>query len=862
MMDQESSDSDPCDALLRGFRLSEWAVEPLTSTFKRNGHTLHVEPKVMDVLLCLARNAGEVVTRDQLLEQVWANLVVTDEVLTRCISELRTALGDTSRERLYIRTVPKRGYSLMMPVSALDDTPKVADEQATGEPVALPETQSELQSEPRQQTEFRAKPANVAAGDISVAAAPATPWFAREIIGLLKSIVQGLAKVGVVTLAMIFTLFILLAAVTVLTESDVTASNNVDDGTNALDKIGERLERMFNAETETVTTATAEISATNDSEPLTVAVLPFINLSGDPDSDYFSNGLAEDIRNKLISTPELGIRVVARTSSEVFRNRAIDIREIGEQLNTRTLVEGTVRISGERVRVTVQVTKADDGFPRWAESFEYAMDDVLRIQAEIAEQVVQQLVPTLAPNLIAGWREQISVKAYDFYMLGRHHWDQRTPESLQKATGYFREALRLDDKFALAYSGLADSLVLSADYADADRKTAVSEATELVEKALTLNPELAEAHASQGLIYRVTGNIDAAKKEYQRAVDLNPNYSMARMWLANVLMDFNDVNAAFKHYQVAMQVDPLHPTVQQNYLQVLYAMGRDDEATKLADKYYAQSKSERLLKSRLHMLLAAGEYDKVLQFAVRHNFSDEYATYATQTVVEALIYLQRNAEAEALIEQNRQQFSGNQLATFRAQQAIAVRDADKLLMAAERMEASKEDQDHYKSCRSNYINHWRGVAASLNKDYVRANAFFKASLAQNDDDCMRDLIRRSTFHAYYAQSLINSGQESLAEDTLQQAWKELNFAMEHGRKGAEITFSKAGLFAAAGKYAEASAEVQTLLDNKWQFYGQLKHLPLFDDLEQQLASTNKELASQYESMQENCKDIKLTKFGV
>ncbi|MGI9295456.1 MAG: winged helix-turn-helix domain-containing protein, partial [Pseudomonadales bacterium] len=138
MTDQKSSNPDPSDALLRGFRLDEWIVEPLTSTFKRNGHTLHVEPKVMDVLLCLARNAGEVVTRDQLLRQVWANLVVTDEVLTRCISELRTALGDTSRERLYIRTVPKRGYSLMMPVSALDD----GSAAITGQPVSEPPAES------------------------------------------------------------------------------------------------------------------------------------------------------------------------------------------------------------------------------------------------------------------------------------------------------------------------------------------------------------------------------------------------------------------------------------------------------------------------------------------------------------------------------------------------------------------------------------------------------------------------------------------------------------------------------------------------------------------------------------------------
>lgn len=859
MTDQKNSNFDPGDALLRGFRLAEWTVEPLTSTFKRNGHTLHVEPKVMDVLLCLARNAREVVTRDQLLREVWANLVVTDEVLTRCISELRTALGDTSRERLYIRTIPKRGYSLMMPVTALQGEPDIVGEQPAGESVLRLDPHVELT--PESESEPQPEPNRDAAARRPETATAATPWFAREIINLLKTIVQGLTKLGVISLALIFGAFILLALAAVFSDPEIVVSNDADDGANTFDKIGQRLDLMFNEEPEAVATATADTATATDSEPLTVAVLPFINLSGDPDSDYFSNGLAEDIRNKLISTPDLGIRVVARTSSEAFRNRAIDIREIGQQLNTQTLVEGTVRISGERVRVTVQVTNADDGFPIWAESFEHTMDDVLRIQTEIAEKVVKQLAPTLAPNLIAK-QGQISVKAYDYYMLGRHHWNQRTPESLQKASDYFRQALRVDDKFALAYSGLADAVILTADYADADRASAASEATELAAKALALDPELAEAHASQGLIYRVTGDIETAKKEYQRAVDLNPNYSMARMWLGNVLMDLNDVNAAYEHYKAAMQVDPLHPTVQQNYLRVMYAMGREEEATRLADQYYAQSKSEVLLKARLHMLLAAGQYDRVLKFAVRHNFSEEYAMYATQTVVDALIYLQRTAEAEALIEQNRKQFSGGQLASFRAQQAIAVRDADKLLMAAERMEASDKDEDHYKECRANYVNHWRGLAAAMKKDHTRANAFFKASLDDNSDDCMRDLIRRSTFHAYYAQSLINSGQDSLAAETLKQAWQELDFAVEHGRKGADVTFAKAGLLAAAGEYAEAGEQIQTLVDSKWQFYGQLKHRPLFDDLEEKLAAANEEITSQYEAMRENCKDIKLTKFGV
>ena len=856
--DQNNNKSNLKNTLLSGFRLAEWVIEPSTNTFKHNGHARHVEPKVMDVLLCLASNAGDVVSREQLLTEVWANLVVTDEVLTRCISELRTALGDVSRERRYIRTLPKRGYALMLPVTALCDEPEAVTDQPY-EPAEQPEP---LREELAQlQPERKAKTAAAASTDNNAVPASevhATPWLAREILSLLKSIVQALTRVSVFTLALIFGVFLLIVLGAVLTDRKITVSHDADDGANVVEKIGERLAFAFDEQPEAIASGTAEPS----NEPLTVAVLPFINLSGDPDSDYFSNGLAEDIRNTLISTPKLGIRVVARTSSEAFKNKAIDIREIGEQLNTKSLVEGTVRISGERVRVTVQVTNADDGFPVWAESFEYALDDVLRIQTEIAEQVVKQLAPRLAPDTIAVQQDQISVKAYDYYVLGRHHWDQRTAESMQKAADYFREALRVDDNFALAYSGLADALLLSADYGNADRETVTKQATRLAEKALALNPELGEAHASRGLIYRVSGDIEAAKQEYQRAVNFNPNYSMAHMWLGNVLGDLSDVNGAFEHYKVALQLDPLHPAVQQNYISALYSMGRYAEATRLADKYYARSNSERLLKVRLHALLAAGQYDQVLRFAVRHNFSDEYASYATQAVIEALIYLQRYDDADALIEQNRLQFSVNQLAWFRAQQAIAARDADKLLMAAEIMEANKTADTHHKECRSNYISHWRGLAYSMKQEPARANTFFKASLIREDHGCMWDSVQMALLYADYAQSLALAGQDALAADTLAQAWKALNFAVEHGRGGVDVFLSKAGLFIAAGDYAEASENIQLLLDKKWQFYGQLKHLPLFDGLEENLATPDMDLASQYETMQKNSRDLKLTKFGV
>lgn len=198
------------------------------------------------------------------------------------------------------------------------------------------------------------------------------------------------------------------------------------------------------------------------------------------------------------------------------------------------------------------------------------------------------------------------------------------------------------------------------------------------------------------------------------------------MWLGNVLLDLNDVDGAFEHYKAGLLVDPLHTAVQIKYLWALYAQGRSAEAIKLADQYYAQSKAEQLLKARLFLSLNTGAYDDVLKLAVRHNFSDEYVGFATEVVIEALIYLQRYAEAQALIAQNRQRLSDAQMAWFSAEQAIASRDADGLLKAAKRMEVNDAtiiSKAHSVDCRLHYVNHWRGLAASLNNNHTQANTF-------------------------------------------------------------------------------------------------------------------------------------------
>jgi TolB-like protein/DNA-binding winged helix-turn-helix (wHTH) protein len=519
--------TSPEHDLTKGFSVGEWEIRPLAGTFRRGDHAVHVEPKVMDVLLCLARRQGEIVTRDELLDEVWNGVVVTDDVLTRCVSELRTLLGDTDRERRYIRTIPKRGYSLIPPVG---------------------ETER-----------------NIGESPAPTAAAPGR----REPVGARASINKGLALArGPLRLAgaMVFGLVAVLAVIAVGFDTLVDKFGVevvVTDEGNDVNIIVTDEANVSEAVEPAAGTATGARPAAQD--PLdSLAVLPFVNLSDQVEHAFFSDGLSEDIRNALITGTAL--RVAGRTSSRAFQDRAVDIREIGRQLNVDALLEGTVRIVGKHLRVTAQLTDASDGYPLWAASYDRELGDKMQSQVALAGQIVQALANELETPARPVTPSTANLAAHEFYLLGRHHWHQRTPESLQQAIAYFTRALALDSNYALAYSGLADAHLFQIAYAGRPVEEALAAGRDYAIRALELGPDLAEAHASMGIVYEHSWQLDRARQAYQRAVELQPRYSMAQMWLGNVWFAQEDVNRAHDHYSTALELDPLHPQVQYNYV--------------------------------------------------------------------------------------------------------------------------------------------------------------------------------------------------------------------------------------------------------------------------------------------------------
>jgi TolB-like protein len=252
-----------------------------------------------------------------------------------------------------------------------------------------------------------------------------------------------------------------------------------------------------------------------------VAVLPFADMSPEKDQDYFCEGIAEELINGLGRIENL--RVLSRTSSFQFKGKASDVREIGKLLEVSTILEGSVRKAGNRLRVTAQLVNVEDGYRLWSDRFDRDMKDIFAIQDEIAESIVGALELKLSPKERRALQNVATrdVEAYDYYLRGRKFLYQMNEKSLRFARQMYEKAIELDPTYALAYAGLADSCSFLYQYADSSESN-LRDADEASRKALDLDPDLAEAHASRGMALSLGRNFEAAGREFDEAARLNP----------------------------------------------------------------------------------------------------------------------------------------------------------------------------------------------------------------------------------------------------------------------------------------------------------------------------------------------------
>ena len=309
-----------------------------------------------------------------------------------------------------------------------------------------------------------------------------------------------------------------------------------------------------------------------------IAVLPFVNLSGEPESEYLSDGITEELINILNQIE--GLRVASRGSCFRFKGKTADTREVGVELGVDSVLEGSVRKGGDRLRINVQLANARDGFDIWSGSYDRQLTDIFELQDEISRSIVDALRVELPGGEGAALVEAptADVTAYEYYLRGRQFFHERRKKSLRFAREMFEKAIEIDPDYALAHAGVADCCSLLAHwYQDAREESNIGAADQASRRAIELAPDLGQAHASRGFALYLMGGIEEAQSEFETAIRLDPKQFDARYFQARVCYEQGDLDRAARLFEEAAGAREDHEA---RYFaaQTYTALGRNEEA--------------------------------------------------------------------------------------------------------------------------------------------------------------------------------------------------------------------------------------------------------------------------------------------
>ena len=370
------------------------------------------------------------------------------------------------------------------------------------------------------------------------------------------------------------------------------------------------------------TTASA---AGNEVPAKSIAVLPFDNLSRDPDNAFFAEGVQDEILTRLAKVADL--KVIARTSTQRFKSAPENLPDIAKQLGVANILEGSVQRANDQVRVNVQLINALTSTHLWAEIYDRKLTDIFEVESDIAKTIAD----TLRAKLTGSEKQMIAAQptsdttAYELYHKGRSLWEKRSGDNIPKAISFYEQAIAHDPNYALAYAGLADGYILLPYYTATAQRDVSGKAKDAALKALRLDPNLAEAHAAVGKVLNFA-EIDLAGsiREFQRAIELKPNYATAHHWLgAGPLVDLGQFEDAIAHGKRAIELDPLSPIINADLGLTLYFARRYDDAGAQLRKALAIDSTFAYSLYNLGMVLqlkgdlpgAIAQYEKAKQFS-------------------------------------------------------------------------------------------------------------------------------------------------------------------------------------------------------------------------------------------------------
>jgi adenylate cyclase len=360
------------------------------------------------------------------------------------------------------------------------------------------------------------------------------------------------------------------------------------------------------------------------SDAPSVAVLPFANLSADPDNEYFTDGLTEELIGALANVE--GLRIPARTSVYALKDTNLDIQEIGRRLGVDNILEGSVRKSGDQLRISAQLIKVADGFNLWSETYDREFSDVFTIQDEISGNIVEALQLTLSPVEKQALRSERTTdfKAYEYYLRGRGHYRRRTRADFESAREMFSNAIDIDAGYALAWAGLADTYTeFWRNYESTEKN--LGQAEKASREAVELDPNLAEAHASMGFALGQRQRYDEAAASFRRAMELNPRLFEAYYYYGTVAFSAGRLETAAEMYEKATEVAPDEIRALQLLPQIYTRLGRQ-AAADAANRQRVEVVERRLefnpddvpmLLDGASALAALGERQRSLEWASR-----------------------------------------------------------------------------------------------------------------------------------------------------------------------------------------------------------------------------------------------------
>lgn len=361
--------------------------------------------------------------------------------------------------------------------------------------------------------------------------------------------------------------------------------------------------------------ATSSISTLVGLKKESIAVLPFINLSSDVENEYFSDGITEEILNALAKVDKL--QVTSRTSSFAFKDKSVDIREIGRQLSVKSVLEGSVRKIGNRVRVAAQLIETKNGYHKWSETYDRDINDIFAVQDEIARTISS----TLIENLTLSDQSKTFVKsstrnmeAYNYYLKSSHFWKKWTPLDIRKSLEYLEQAIQLDEKFAQAFSALSGCYVYLGAFGQMPTSIAYPKAKEYAQRALQLDDALPASHLSIAMVDFFDWNWDAAYKSFIKTLELNPNSAEAHQYFSYYLLAFGNIKKAVTESEKALEIDPLSLPINASLADTYAHCGFFEQAK---DQYLKTLELDNSFRSALNGLgwvyYFLGEYDEAIK---------------------------------------------------------------------------------------------------------------------------------------------------------------------------------------------------------------------------------------------------------